>query len=60
MDKEKAVAVAFIEFKKAFDCVQHKQLLIKLQENFGILGPLRNWLKRYLINPLQYTVVNGV
>ena len=40
--------------------VQHEQLLTKLQKNFGILGPLHNWLKSYLSNRLQYTVVNGV
>ena len=60
VDKGKAVAVAFIVFKKAFDCVQHEQLLTKLQRNFGILGPLHNWLKSYLSNRLQYTLVNGV
>ena len=60
VDKGNAVAVAFIDFKKAFDCVQHEQLLTKLQKNFGILGPLHNWLKSYLSNWPQYTVVNGV
>ena len=60
VDKGNAVAVAFIGFKKAFDCVQREQLLTKLQKNFGILGPLHNWLKSYLSNRLQYTVVNGV
>ena len=40
VDKGNAVAVAFIDFKKAFDCVQHEQVLTKLQKNFGILGPL--------------------
>ena len=60
VDKGNAVAVAFIDFKKAFDYVHHKQLLTKLQGNFGILGPLHNWLKRYLSNRLQYTVVNDV
>ena len=60
VDKGKAVAVAFIDFKKAFDCVQHEQLLTKLHRNFGILGPLHDWLKSYLSNRLQYTVVNGV
>ena len=60
MDKGKAVAVAFIDFNNAFDCVQHEQLLTKLQRNFGILGSLHDWLKSYLRNRLQYTVVNGV
>ena len=60
VDEGNAVAVAFIDFKKAFDCVQHEQLLTKLQKNFGILGPLHNWLKSYLCNRLQYTVVSGV
>ena len=60
VDEGNAVAVAFIDFKKAFDCVQHEQLLTKLQKNFGILGPLHNWLKSYLSNRLQYTIVNGV
>ena len=59
VDKEKAVAVAFIDFNKAFDCVKHEQLLTKLQRNFGILGPLHNWLKSYLSNRLQYTVVKS-
>ena len=58
VDKGNAVAVAFIDFKKAFDCVQHEHLLTK--KNSGILGPLHNWLKIYLSNRLQYTVVNGV
>ena len=49
VDKGKAVAVAFIDFKKAFDCVQLGQLLTKLQRNFGILGPLHNWLKAALV-----------
>ena len=60
VDKGNAVAVAFIDFKKAFDCVQHEQLLTKLHENFGILGPLHNWLKSYLSNRFQYTVINGI
>ena len=40
VDKGKAVARTFIDFKKDFDCVQHEQLLTKLQGNLGILGPL--------------------
>ena len=48
MDKGNAVAVAFIDFKKAFDCVQHEQVLTKLQKNFGILGPLHAQLAEKL------------
>ena len=59
LDKGKAIAVAFIDFKKAFDCVQHSLLISKLQRNFGISGPLLNWLNSYLNNRQQYTVVNG-
>ena len=48
VDKGNAVAVAFIDFKKAFDCVQHEQVLTKLQKNFGILGPLHAQLAEKL------------
>ena len=44
VDKGKANAVTFIDFendfKKDFDCIQHEQLLTKLQGNLVILGPL--------------------
>ena len=48
MDKGNAVAVAFIDFKKAFDRVQHEQVLTKLQKNFGILDPLHAQLAEKL------------
>ena len=53
------VGVAFIDFKKAFDCVDHGILLNKLQCQFGIRSPLLNWLTSYLTSRLQYTVLNG-
>ena len=59
VDTGKAIAVAFIDFKKAFDCVQHSLLITKLQRNFGISGSLLNWLISYLTNRHQYVVVNG-
>ena len=33
------VAVAFVDFKKAFDSVYHTVLETKLERDFGIRGP---------------------
>jgi len=53
------VAVAFVDFRKAFDCVSHELLLHKLKFKFGVQGPLLLWLTDYLSDPSQYAVVNG-
>ena len=50
----------FIDFQKAFDCVSHSILLHKLEHNFGITGNLLVWLRDFLSDREQYTVINGV
>ena len=47
------VGVAFIDFKKAFDCVDHGILLNKLRYHFGIRGSLLNWLTSHLTSGSQ-------
>ena len=59
MDAGLVVAVAFIDFKKAFDSVSHVILETKLERDFGISGLLLDWLKSYLKERQQYTAVNG-
>ena len=59
MDSGLVVGVALIDFKKAFDCVNHEILLSKLQCKYGIRGPLLAWLTSYLTSRSQYTVLNG-
>ena len=59
VDQNKVVAVAFIDFRKAFDCVSHTTLLHKLRHQFGIQGPLFSWLTDYLSDRTQFSVVNG-
>ena len=59
VDQNKVVAVAFIDFRKAFDCVSHTTLLYKLRHQFGIQGPLFSWRTDYLSDRTQFSVVNG-
>ena len=60
IDCGKFVAVAFIDFRKAFDSVPHATLIMKLERHFGIKESTRDWLKSYLTGRKQFTVLNGV
>ena len=60
MDANKAATVAFVDFRKAFDCASHAILLhIKLNSQFGVQGSLLLWLTDYLTCRTQFLVVNG-
>ena len=59
VDNNLVVATAFIDFRKAFDCVSHRTLLHKLKIKFGIEGNLLSWLTDYLHHRTQVTVVNS-
>ena len=53
------VDVAYLDFRKAFDLVSHKHLLLKLQKH-GINGQVWNWVKAFLENRKQKVVIRGV
>ena len=59
IDVNKVVAVAFADFKTAFDCVSHAILLHKLDSQFGVQGTLLAWLTDYLTDRTQFSEVNG-
>ena len=48
----------FVDLQKAFDTVDHKILLHKL-EHYGIRGICNDWLKSYLSDGKQFVSVNG-
>jgi retron-type reverse transcriptase len=58
LDNGKVVGVLFIDFKKAFDSINHKILYKKLQ-GVGIAGLMLDILSDYLENRSQYVEKDG-
>ena len=59
LDGGHRVGVIFIDFRKAFDCVNHSVLAEKLKA-VGVMGSLWDWVNEYLSNRVQRTRVNNV
>ena len=49
--------VIYLDFKKVFDIVPHRELLYKLRP-VGVLGSLWKWFENYLTSRLQCLAVN--
>ena len=58
IDKNKYGCGVFIDLRKAFDTVNHKILLNKM-EHYGIRGTSLAWFNSYLFNRRQYVFING-
>ena len=58
LDSGKFVLGVFLDLKKAFDTIDHKVLIHKL-EHYGFRGVVSKWFASYLSNRKQYTCVNG-
>ena len=57
MDRRLPTLAAFIDFRKAFDCVQHPVLLDKLSA-LGLNGKVIDWFTSYLENRRQRVLAN--
>ena len=56
LDNGDVIMSIFIDFSKAFDCIDHELLLKKL-ELYGIRGVTGQWFRSYLYNRQQYVTV---
>ena len=59
LEEQGSVDVVYLDFCKAFDKVDHKVLLEKLQV-IGVAGKLFQWIGEFLIQRSQSVVVDGV
>lgn len=59
IDKGEFALGIYLDLKKAFDTVDHNILLGKL-DHYGIRGHTNKFIKSYLSDRHQYTVVNGI
>ena len=58
LDNKRFGCGIFIDLQKAFDTVNHKILLSKL-EHYGVRGCALEWFRSYLSDRKQYVSVNG-
>ena len=58
LDESNIIGEVFIDFQKAFDCINHTVLKDKLH-SIGITGSFYDWLLNYLENRKQFVTVNG-
>ena len=59
LDSKKHHFLTLIDFKKAFDCVDHQILISKL-ESYGIRGMPLRWFTSYLSNRVCYTEIEQI
>lgn len=57
-DSNTQVDIGVLDFSKAFDVVNHRKLLAKLQ-HYGIQGKTLQWIRSFLEDRSQQVVVNG-
>ena len=57
LDKDQVIFSIFLDFKKAFDCVNHQILLPKFH-HYGLRGISFDWFKSYFENRKQYVSIH--
>ena len=60
IDAKQCVFLVLLDMSAAFDTVEHKILLTRLSERFGVKDHALEWISSYLSERKQFVVVNGV
>ena len=59
IDNQRECVLALLDLSEAFDTIDHKILINRLDNKYGISGLALEWLKSYLQERPQRVVVNG-
>ena len=59
LDSEDLIIGVFLDFKKAFDTVNH-HILFKKLFCYGIRGCILKWFENYLTDRLQFVIYDGI
>ena len=57
LEENRNVDVIYTDFEKAFEKVDHKKLVDKMENKYGITWKLKNWLEDFLKNRLQKVLI---
>ena len=59
MEEGSNVDVIYSDFEKAYDKIEHKQLISKMNKDVKIRGKALQWMKSFLENRKQQVLVEG-
>ena len=60
VDAQKVTLLSLLDLSATFDCVDHPQLLLQLQRNFGLTGQVLRWLTSFLNGRTQQIAYAGL
>ena len=58
-EKNEIISITFLDFKKAFDSINHDILISKLQQLYNFSTNATKWIQTYITNRTQKTLINS-
>jgi hypothetical protein len=59
IDQKKCVILVLLDLSAAFDTIDHKILMERLQSRMGLSGTALNWFQSYILGRIQSVLING-